>query len=107
MEQIDTSTTEGKIAVMQAFLDGKKIKATHIETGNHIYFLQIPDNPKWAWDTINYTIVKEPKKVWSVVLDERNSEIYMNRAAADRRAAILRSYGINVVIEEFVQVVSD
>lgn len=60
-------------------------------------------------DIIHYTIVKEPKKLWSVVLDgdERSREIYSNKEAADRRAVVLRSYNVDVVIEEFVQVIPD
>ena len=56
--EIDTSTTAGKIAVMQAFADGKKIQAM---TKGRIIWDDIKANPCWDWSYFNYRIVPQPK----------------------------------------------
>lgn len=57
---IDTSTTAGKIAVMRAFEDGKKIQfrsRSHTESP-----WTNPIEPVWSWDTDDYRIAPEPPK---------------------------------------------
>jgi len=55
---IDTSTTEGKIAVMQAYIEGKKIEGRPKDAeafGNAI--------PLWNWAEFDYRVKPEPKYV--------------------------------------------
>lgn len=52
--EIDTSTTAGKIAVMQAFQDGKKIERLIIAD----MWLPVTD-PLWDWSAFDYRIAKQ------------------------------------------------
>lgn len=52
---IDTSTTEGKIAVMQAFAGGAKIEFSY----KGLKWYKATD-PCWDWNTYDYRIHEEP-----------------------------------------------
>lgn len=98
METIDTSTTEGKIAVMQAFVDGKKIKA---RLRSEEKWFELDGIPSWEWVLYDYAIVEEPKKVWMV-----GGLAYEDRLSAESRADILQRLGYRgFSVEEFVKVV--
>lgn len=58
---IDTSTIQGKIAVMQAFADGKAIEVSP-KRGN---IWEKTNHPYWSWALNDYRIYEEP-----VILDE-------------------------------------
>ena len=51
MGKIDTSSTEGKIAVMQAYLDGKEIEA-----GGQMGRWWECEKPEWNWQNRKYRI---------------------------------------------------
>lgn len=62
MNEIDTTTIEGKIAVMQAFKEGKAI-----EFRAHGYsesWRPVDQNPVWNWGRYDYRIKKEPEVRW-------------------------------------------
>lgn len=54
------TTTAEKIAVMQAFEDGKKIEAG--PPGTHYWGPQA--TPSWNWELFNYRVKKEPREFW-------------------------------------------
>ena len=54
IEQPDTTTLEGKIAVMQAWLDGKRIQFVLWDKTNPNW--SNIDDPRWAWHNTNYRI---------------------------------------------------
>jgi hypothetical protein len=60
MNNPDTSTTAGKIAVMQAFEDGKKIQAKRKASGVWVQ----ADAPTWDWYGVEYRIAPEPLELW-------------------------------------------
>jgi len=67
--EIDTTTTAGKIAVMQAFEDGKVIESR---------MKPLPDNwtvakpPVWNWMSMDYRIKPEPREWWVCFYDEQD-----------------------------------
>lgn len=56
MSAIDTSTIQGKIAVMQAFADGKQIE--FLSLGSTKW--KPTSTPAWSWDETCYRIYEEP-----------------------------------------------
>jgi hypothetical protein len=58
--------TAEKIAVMQAFLDGKKIEATERRAGGGWNPLPVPC---WNWDDFVYRVKKEPVVLYVNVYD--------------------------------------
>ena len=66
-EQPDTSTLQGKIAVMQAYADGKRIEWNWKSDRHNNY--AITTKPLWNWDEVNYRIHPhdlnpKPEKKW-------------------------------------------
>ena len=61
-KKIDTSTIEGKIAVMQAFADGKKIEVRwrHGAKGSPC----ATSHPGWNWADYDYRIKHEPEVLY-------------------------------------------
>ena len=51
-----------KIAVMQAFADGKKIEIAHSNRSAAVWHASI--NPGWDWACYTYRIKVEPRKVF-------------------------------------------
>lgn len=51
------ATTEEKIAVMQAFVEGKKIEASN---GQNTRWCECV-TPRWNWDMYEYRVKKEPR----------------------------------------------
>ncbi|MCX2894361.1 hypothetical protein ORG27_12315 [Stenotrophomonas lactitubi] len=86
LEQIDTSTTAGKIRVMELAEQGRKVaySARHAT-----YWVPIDRNITWNWHSCDYAIISEPvgpEEVWVV---ELNGRLYANekRDACQRLAA--------------------
>jgi hypothetical protein len=68
---IDTNTTEGKIAVMEAFARGEKIETTY--HGNVLWWTN--DTPDWSWGSCDYRI--KPQTLEEAV-DEYVSNLVIN-----------------------------
>ena len=64
--KIDTDTTAGKIAVMQAQLNGQTIQANN---GDNFGWISIPTNknPLWKWSKFDYRI--KPQTVEEAAID--------------------------------------
>lgn len=62
LEGIDTTTTEGKIKVMQAHAEGRRIATCSKQE----YTWTEAERPTWNWGTHNYAVVKEPRTLWVV-----------------------------------------
>jgi len=54
--KIDTSTTVGKIAVMQHFSDGKTIQFDNADSSSWIDFNQSEGEVDWDWGNYDYRI---------------------------------------------------
>lgn len=83
----DTSTTEGKISVMKAFADGKKVELYDFGTWKQC------TNPSWNWSAFNFRIKPEPLERWvnvfsSGVLDDWTSEECAKKAAQGRGSIV-------------------
>lgn len=108
LEEIDTSTTEGKIKVMQAHAEGRKI-ATCPVSG---CIWTEAEHPTWNWGTHHYAVVKEPCYLWVVEVKHAVSGVlytayYCNteqEAEGRKREWKCNSGGdFNVTITKFVE----
>lgn len=63
IKNIDTSTTAGKIAVMQACEAGEKIVVKVAGSGGRWVGLTKP-NPDWDWHNTDYAVVEKPREIW-------------------------------------------
>lgn len=74
------TTLQEKIAVMQAFADGKTIQVClqgkPQDAGDCI-------SPSWNWDMYEYMVKREPREWWVNVYGERNMYAYESKAVAD------------------------
>lgn len=61
--------TSEQIAIMQAFIDGKKIQARRIGWGEA---WKKTVNPRWAWDTHEYRIASREKQPIYIVVHAQN-----------------------------------
>lgn len=64
---IDTSTTEGKIKVMQAYVDGKTVwwyRRVKDRLSSFSKPLDRDPEPAWDWETNYYYIQPEPMEIW-------------------------------------------
>jgi len=55
IEQIDTSTTAGKVEVMRLAMEGRTVATT-----NNAGEWRVCSTPEWAWDSYDYAIIAEP-----------------------------------------------
>ena len=62
VKNIDTSTIDGKIAVMQAYKDGARIACT--PRGDATRWVSC--SPVWAWASYDYSVIEEPQEMWVV-----------------------------------------
>lgn len=62
LEGIDTTTTEGKIKVMQAHAEGRRIATCSKQE----YTWTEAEHPTWNWGTHHYAVVKEKRALWVV-----------------------------------------
>lgn len=69
LEQIDTSTTAGKIQVMELAQQGRQV-ACSVRRGQK--FMRLNQEPSWSWEVFDYAIISEPvgpEVVWVEVCD--------------------------------------
>jgi hypothetical protein len=58
-------STAEKIAIMQAFLDGKTIEAKDpFGSGDKGKWIILEGEPNWQWGQLHYRIKPEPKEIW-------------------------------------------
>lgn len=57
LEQIDTSTTAGKLRVMELAYKGRKVAAAR--RGRHQIF-DVVTAPNWNWEECDFAIISEP-----------------------------------------------
>ncbi len=69
MDKTTTTTTQEKIAIMQAYVDGKTIQYDN-NTG-HMYGWTDLKTPNWNWDLCDYRIKPEPRKIYMYYGDSR------------------------------------
>jgi len=69
---IDTNTTAGKIAVMQAFEDGKTIDSIKLDIENK---WKVTTYPTWSWHTYDYRI--KPQTVEEAAEEDFNQSSWM------------------------------
>lgn len=55
-------TTEEKIAIMQAYVDGKQIQQVQVRWCNETIEWEDAPEPSWNWDEREYRIKPEPKE---------------------------------------------
>ena len=81
---IDTTTTAGKIAVMQAFERGEACQWQYKEGDGEKWFrVQVPS---WAFGEIRYRIKpREPREVW-IVVSAGVQNAWKTRAQAEQHA---------------------
>lgn len=97
---------QNAIAVMQAFLDGKKLQAKTVGS-NH---WQDVTTPIWDWFGNDYRIKPEPKEVWVVSWNswarERHQATFDTKIAASRFLddILLPCGATNYKITKFVEV---
>lgn len=84
--------TKEKIAVMQAFMEGKEIQ---VSTRHSAEWKRLTWMPEWDWTSYNYRIKPEPKfvyvNVYSCKLEAAgrrttNSSCYTHKADAEKAA---------------------
>lgn len=81
---IDTTTTAGKIAVMQAFERGEPCEWQYQE-GDGDEWLRV-EVPSWNWDEINYRVKpREPREYW-IVGNGHMQNAWKTRAQAEQHA---------------------
>lgn len=71
LEQIDTSTTAGKVRVMQLAAEGRGV--AYSNAGHHEW--AFASDPRWDWRTRDYAIISEPvgPDEWFIVLSANGS----------------------------------
>lgn len=90
------SSTEEKIAIMQAFVNGVKVQYLSINS-NASWEPSL--NPSWNWARYNYRIA--PEKVWVNIYkstDNWYSSVFISRESADRFAGPGRKACVEVEI---------
>lgn len=74
-------TTAEKIAVMQAFEDGKVVMCRPF--GLAAYHLG--KEPSWNWGKYDYWVKPEPAEVWVNIYDDGDYKVYTSESEADTR----------------------
>lgn len=90
LEQIDTSTTAGKIRVMELAEQGRQVATTNAEGS-----WRSTTTPEWAWDSYDYAIIAEPVGPEEVYLSIKGEAIIM--AVVREEDAQKRFAGLPVV----------
>lgn len=65
VKNIDTSTIDGKIAVMQAYKNGDKIAMRAKYNGPNRWVSA--NKPAWSWYDYDYAVIEKPLEMWAVV----------------------------------------
>lgn len=98
LETIDTSTTAGKLRVMELACKGRQVAAAR--RGRHQIF-EVVTAPNWNWEVCDFAIIAEPvgpEEVW-VPVDGRNSisgSAYCEPGSAADHAFAMTSPGVAV-----------
>ena len=100
MTTIDTSTTKGKIAVMQAYLRGEKVQFK--VDGDDWETLE--GVPLWFWGEIDYRIKPKPREIWGNFYD---LEWHCHATEADARSWMNVPDWADEVAVKFVEVVEE
>jgi hypothetical protein len=103
-KNIDTSTTAGKIEVMRAFLEGKKLAWKSAKGST---WFPLSGEPRWYWHYYDFAVVEEPAEVWVVwnTLFNRFAGCFdSKKVAEDAAAAFTETYGPNYRVRKFVEV---
>lgn len=78
LEQIDTSTDEGKLEVMRkVILDGRKV--AHLTLTEPTDGFVPVSKPSWNWAEVDYAIIAEPvgpDEVWGLVLRNGHGRVH-------------------------------
>jgi len=86
------TTLQEKIAVMQAFADGREIESTRSGSA-----WGVNTSPVWNWLECEYRVKREPREWWVNVYPEESSSIaHLSRTAADCDATRTRTECIHV-----------
>lgn len=85
VKNIDTSTIDGKIAVMQAYKNGAKIAMRARRHYPHIW-VSAGSPPAWSWYGYDYAVIEEPQELWAV-LEELNGKITGSYVRETKEAA--------------------
>lgn len=64
------TTTQEKIAIMQAYVDGKKIESLSYNN-NDARWMDVTD-PAWSWINNDYRVKKEKKTLWGAICTDNN-----------------------------------
>lgn len=80
------TTTAEKIAVMQAFEDGKEIE----HSANGVFWGQ-SQTPTWNWEALHYRIKPEPLAAWANLYPSGRMYTYSTKEGAERGALPSRS----------------
>jgi len=91
VKNIDTSTIEGKIAVMQAYKDGAKIAMRARRDYPHIW-VSAGSPPAWSWHGYDYGVIEEPCEVWVVLGEVRGRVTSITLASNKAQAEAWASY---------------
>ena len=87
------STTREKIAVMQAWLEGKTIQRRPLFPSKHgwITFIKAPEDPEpyWNFPSYEYRVKPEPVESWAVQTPAGNVYLYSSADAARVPAATM------------------
>jgi hypothetical protein len=90
--------TEEKIAVMQAFIDGKKIELRHCHRTD---WIDLKGFPGWNWEHWEYRIKAEPKVMW--IIECEGDKVYAFNSEKDARRNMKTSSKYRVV--KYIEVV--
>jgi hypothetical protein len=64
IKDIDTSTIDGKMTVMELFSEGHTLLVRDkLKTDSH---WRVNTNPIWDWNSLQYAIAEGPQEVWLV-----------------------------------------
>ena len=97
---IDTSTTEGKIKVMQLAADGRKVAYRSLSDARSVW-RELYGPPCWNWGYSVFGIIEEPREIW-VNFYPVGASVHTTKEVADARAARDR-IGEAVLFREVVE----
>lgn len=108
LKGIDTTTIDGKIAVMKARAEGHKIAARTKQPGP---WVEAP-HPNWNWGSTDYDVIEEPRELYLVeVRIKGTGKLYTNyyttslESAENTKAEALKlkAYDLYATITKFVE----
>jgi hypothetical protein len=90
-------TTEEKIAVMQAYVEGKEIQTLDRSCNEWV----TTNDPMWAWNVCDYRVKPKPREWWFV--DVYQSPLFDSREAAEEHRQVLRFHGMVIHVREILE----